>query len=55
METRDLTGIVKWEDIPVCPICGMPIDIEDMFSVAVAEGLLFLVHVECGDVDFYNA
>lgn len=55
MLTTNLDGIVAEEEVPVCPVCGFPIEIDHQFLIAQAEGLLFIVHYECGNIDFYNA
>jgi hypothetical protein len=53
MKPIDLTGIV--EDFPVCPVCGFPMQIDEQVSLATAEGLIFLVHYACADIEFFNA
>lgn len=55
METNviDITGLI--EEAPVCPICGLPILINENFIIAQAESILFLIHYECSDVEFYHA
>lgn len=53
MKPIDVTGMV--EEIPVCPMCGFPIEIADDCTLAQAEGMVFLIHYECGDVEFFYA
>jgi len=53
MKPIDVTGMV--EEFPVCPLCGYVIEISDDCSFATAEGAVFLIHYECGDVEFFNA
>jgi hypothetical protein len=55
MNIVDLNGIVSEDEIPVCPICGSPIQITDTVLIAQALNELFLVHVYCGDIEFYDA
>lgn len=49
----DVTGMV--EEMPVCPMCGCFIEINDDFTIAHAEGAIFLIHYECGNVEFFDA
>lgn len=53
MQIINLDGII--EDIPVCPVCGTPIEDSQDCLIAYSEGFLFLVHYECGDIEYYDA
>lgn len=53
MQAINLDGII--EAIPVCPICGAPIYDSQDCMIASSDGFLFLVHYECGDVEYYDA
>jgi len=53
MQAINLDGII--EAIPVCPICGQPIYDSQDCMIASSDGFLFLVHYECGDIEYYDA
>jgi hypothetical protein len=53
-EAIDLNHIIL-KELPVCPICGEFITITDECCIAIYENVLFLIHYECGDVEFFDA
>jgi len=55
MEVVDFSGVVSKAAVPVCIICGMPMKVGEAVALAQAEGRLFIVHWQCGDLEFFNA
>ena len=55
MEVVDFSGVISKSDAPVCIVCGMPMHVHDPVVLAKAEGRIFIVHWQCGDLEFFNA
>jgi len=55
MDLTSLDGLLGEEEIPVCPMCGLPIYVGEDALVAMANARMCLVHYACGDVEFFNA
>ncbi len=53
-EIVDLSRIIL-DRVPTCPVCGEPIHISEECCIAVYENVLFLIHYECGDMQYFNA
>ena len=55
MQLTNLDGLLTEEEMPVCPMCTMPIYEGEDVLVGVANARMCLVHYSCGDVEFFNA
>ena len=54
MNAVDLNHIIL-ENVPVCPVCGDYVGLNDDWDLATYNGTLFIIHYECGDVEYCDA
>lgn len=54
MEAVDLNHIIL-ENLPACPVCGDYVSMMDDWDIAVYNNVMFIIHYECGDVEYCDA